>query len=84
MAATRPDSEAAVTQPEKIAVIGSGLMGHGIAQIFAAHGHPVLIIDPNQASLDTVHERIVANLTAMVATASPLPMNRMLSPAGSP
>ena len=49
----------------KIAVIGSGLMGHAIAQIFACHGHEVLIIDPNEASLQTVHERITANLTTM-------------------
>ncbi len=52
---------------EKIAVIGSGLMGHGIAQIFAAHGHSVVVIDPNEASLATVGERIAANLATMRA-----------------
>ncbi|MFK7802600.1 MAG: 3-hydroxyacyl-CoA dehydrogenase family protein [Anaerolineae bacterium] len=52
---------------EKIAVIGSGLMGHGIAQIFAVHGHSALIIDPSQESLATVGDRVRANLEAMLA-----------------
>ncbi|MEM7117215.1 MAG: 3-hydroxyacyl-CoA dehydrogenase family protein [Chloroflexota bacterium] len=52
---------------ERIAIIGSGLMGHGIAQIFAVHGHDVTVIDPNEASLATVHERISNNLATMQA-----------------
>ena len=46
----------------KIAVIGAGLMGHGIAQVFAVAGHDVTITDPQAASLATVKERISANL----------------------
>lgn len=46
----------------KIAVIGAGLMGHGIAQVFALAGHDVTITDPNAESLATVRERISANL----------------------
>ncbi len=46
----------------KIAVIGAGLMGHGIAQVFALAGHDVTITDPSAASLATVKERISANL----------------------
>ena len=46
----------------KIAVIGAGLMGHGIAQVFALAGHDVTIYDAAQASLDTVKARITANL----------------------
>lgn len=46
----------------KIAVIGAGLMGHGIAQVFALAGHDVTITDPQAASLATVRERIGANL----------------------
>lgn len=45
-----------------IAVIGAGLMGHGIAQVFALAGHDVTITDPSAASLATVKERISANL----------------------
>jgi 3-hydroxybutyryl-CoA dehydrogenase len=46
----------------KIAVIGAGLMGHGIAQVFALAGHHVTITDTAHASLDTVKARINANL----------------------
>ena len=46
----------------KIAVIGAGLMGHGIAQVFALAGHPVTVYDAVEASLKTVRDRIAANL----------------------
>jgi len=46
----------------KIAVIGAGLMGHGIAQVFALAGHEVTITDSFSANLDTVKTRIAANL----------------------
>jgi len=46
----------------RIAVIGAGLMGHGIAQVFAVAGHDVTIADAHAPLLDTVKERIVANL----------------------
>jgi 3-hydroxybutyryl-CoA dehydrogenase len=46
----------------RIAVIGAGLMGHGIAQVFALAGHDVAIYDPVMASLDSVKARILTNL----------------------
>jgi 3-hydroxybutyryl-CoA dehydrogenase len=46
----------------RIAVIGAGLMGHGIAQVFALAGHDVTITDSFKANLDTVKTRISANL----------------------
>ncbi len=46
----------------RIAVIGAGLMGHGLAQVFALGGHDVTIYDAVDASLATVKERISANL----------------------
>ena len=46
----------------RIAVIGAGLMGHGLAQVFALAGHHVTITDSFHASLDTVKPRISANL----------------------
>ena len=54
-----------MTAREQITVIGSGLMGHGIAQIFASQGHAVHVCDPDEASLQTVPERIRANLNTM-------------------
>jgi 3-hydroxybutyryl-CoA dehydrogenase len=50
-----------MTKP-KIAVIGAGLMGHGIAQVFALAGHDVAITDSHRPSLDTAKQRIVTNL----------------------
>ena len=46
----------------RIGVLGAGLMGHGIAQVFALHGHEVRIYDPSAAALETVRARIAANL----------------------
>jgi 3-hydroxybutyryl-CoA dehydrogenase len=43
---------------EPIAVIGAGLMGHGIALTFARAGHPVAITDPIEAARASVRERI--------------------------
>ena len=45
-----------------IAIIGAGLMGHGIAQVFALCGHDVAIHDSDSASLDSAKARIEANL----------------------
>jgi 3-hydroxybutyryl-CoA dehydrogenase len=46
----------------RIAVVGAGLMGHGIAQVFALAGHEVKITDTVVNNLDTVVARIAANL----------------------
>ncbi len=47
---------------ERIAVVGAGLMGHGIAQVFACAGHEVAITDPHPAALESVPDRVRANL----------------------
>lgn len=46
----------------QIAVIGAGLMGHGIAQVFALAGHDVTITDAHKPTLDSALTRIAANL----------------------
>jgi 3-hydroxybutyryl-CoA dehydrogenase len=46
----------------RIAVVGAGLMGHGLAQVFALAGHDVTIHDTVAASLDGAKARILANL----------------------
>jgi len=46
----------------KIAVIGAGLMGHGIAQVFALAGHDVTITDSHRPTLDLARQRIATNL----------------------
>jgi 3-hydroxybutyryl-CoA dehydrogenase len=46
----------------QIAVIGAGLMGHGIAQVFARAGHVVTVFDPSADALVSLRERIKTNL----------------------
>jgi 3-hydroxybutyryl-CoA dehydrogenase len=45
-----------------IAVVGAGLMGHGIAQVFALAGHRVRVHDPVASARASVRERIARNL----------------------
>jgi 3-hydroxybutyryl-CoA dehydrogenase len=42
----------------KVAVIGSGIMGHGISQVFAAAGSEVVMIGHREASLAAAMDRI--------------------------
>ena len=51
--------------PERIAVIGSGLMGHGIAQAFAQGGCNVTLHDTDQTVLKQAKEKIRLNLKAL-------------------
>jgi 3-hydroxybutyryl-CoA dehydrogenase len=46
----------------RIAVLGAGLMGHGIAQVFAQNGHAVRIYDATEAARTSARDRIRANL----------------------
>ena len=54
-----------MSTPEQITVVGAGLMGHGMAQIFAIHGHKVLLVDVNEDLLNSAKDRIRANLKNM-------------------
>jgi 3-hydroxybutyryl-CoA dehydrogenase len=49
-----------------IAVIGSGTMGSGIAQVFAQAGHPVLLHDVSGAALDRARSGIERSLAKFV------------------
>ncbi len=42
----------------RIAVIGAGLMGHGIAYLFATAGHQVRVQDPDLRALAALPDRI--------------------------
>lgn len=50
---------------ERIAIIGAGLMGHGIAQVFAQHDHVVKVFDTSLPALDLLRLRIAQNLTEL-------------------
>ena len=56
---------------DRIAVIGAGLMGAGIAQVFAARGYPVTVFDPLEEARAALPGRIAANLRLLGAPALP-------------
>lgn len=56
-----------MSSKERVAVIGAGLMGHGIAQIFALHGHEVSMYDVSQDLLDKGMAHVADNLAAFVS-----------------
>lgn len=50
---------------KKIAVIGAGLMGHGIAQIFALNGFNVHLMDTQESALKSALDSIRSNLVML-------------------
>ncbi len=50
----------------KIAVVGTGTMGNGIAQTFAQAGHEVILKGRSEASLGKAHKSIEKSLSKMV------------------
>ena len=52
-----------MTGLKRIAVVGGGLMGHGIAQVFARAGYRVRVQDPSAEVLATLEARIRHNLS---------------------
>ena len=52
---------------KKIAVIGAGTMGNGIAHVFAQNGYQVHIIDISQEAIDSGIATITKNLDRMIA-----------------
>ena len=65
----------------KIAVIGSGTMGNGIAHLFAQHGHDVALVDVSDAALQKAIATITANLERQVkkGTLAPEAVAQVLS-----
>jgi 3-hydroxybutyryl-CoA dehydrogenase len=51
-----------MSQARRITIIGGGLMGAGIAQVFLAAGHDVTVFEPLAAVRDTVRARVAADL----------------------
>src|SRR3974390_727153 len=62
MAATRPGELARASWPaserRRIGVVGGGLMGHGIAYLFAAGGNDVKIFEPSADVRATLPQRL--------------------------
>lgn len=55
-------------RPGQIAVVGAGAMGLGIAQVAAAAGHRVDLVDRDPAVAAAALERLAATLSRLVAT----------------
>ncbi|WP_346318518.1 3-hydroxybutyryl-CoA dehydrogenase [Chitinophaga sp. YIM B06452] len=52
---------------QKVAVIGAGTMGNGIAHVFAQHGFSVHLIDVSQPALDKALDTIIRNLNRQLS-----------------
>jgi len=50
---------------EHIAVIGAGTMGHGIAEVFATHGYPVQVYEPDARVVERARNAIEEELTLL-------------------
>jgi len=59
-----------MNEKQHIAVVGAGLMGHGIAQVFAVAGHTVTVYDQSVEALTSLRKRIAQNLTDLGHDAS--------------
>ncbi|MEV3897720.1 MULTISPECIES: 3-hydroxyacyl-CoA dehydrogenase family protein [Streptomyces] len=52
------DSEPLDTAGAPVGIVGAGTMGVGVAQCFAAAGHPVVVVDPDPAARGSGPERL--------------------------
>lgn len=64
---------------EHIAVVGGGLMGAGIAQMFAASGYKVAVHEPSAEVAGTVRQRVAEGLRALDVDPSFADMVRVAS-----
>ena len=54
-----------MSEVNKVGIIGAGLMGHGIAQVFAVHGYDVTLMDVKDDLLYMAVQNIRSNLALM-------------------
>ncbi|MEX0370133.1 MAG: 3-hydroxyacyl-CoA dehydrogenase family protein [Tateyamaria sp.] len=59
-----------MTDPLHIAVIGGGLMGHGIALTFARSGHHIAVFDPDHTMRGSLHARVSESLSLLACPAA--------------
>jgi 3-hydroxybutyryl-CoA dehydrogenase len=56
--------------PRSIAIVGGGLMGAGIAQVFIAAGHHVTVFEPSVEARRSIRARVAADLRLLNRDAS--------------
>ncbi len=56
----------AINEIKHIGVLGAGLMGHSIAQVFASAGYRVSIFDANPSMRDNTKDRIADNFKILI------------------
>ncbi|MEU9566414.1 3-hydroxyacyl-CoA dehydrogenase NAD-binding domain-containing protein [Streptomyces sp. NPDC048161] len=47
---------------DRIGVVGAGTMGRGVAQLFAEHGHEVVLVDVAERALSSARDEIARNV----------------------
>jgi len=54
-----------VKQIQTVSVVGAGLMGHGVALTFAKMGFGVIVTDPAEGALQSLHRRVEDSMVSM-------------------
>lgn len=81
---TAATPQADMSSGKTIAVIGAGLMGHGIALTFARAGHSVAVFDPHTEALNTLHSRVQESMTLLGGSPEEISLtNQLISVADS-
>ncbi len=62
-----------MSQVSNVTVIGAGLMGHGIALVFARQGHQVTVQDPNDEALASLTKRVTESLVNLAVPQGEIP-----------
>jgi 3-hydroxybutyryl-CoA dehydrogenase len=65
-----------VQEINHIGVLGAGLMGHGIAQVFASAGYKVNIFDADAVVLEKAKDKIAANFNVFISLKLTSPAER--------
>jgi 3-hydroxybutyryl-CoA dehydrogenase len=61
-----------LSERTKVGVLGAGAMGSGIAQVAAAAGHEVIVLEPSDAAIDKARKGVRKNLDRDIDLASAL------------
>ena len=54
--------------PSRVAIVGAGTMGVGIAQVFASSGIPTVLVDTTAARAESARERSLERLSRLEAS----------------